>query len=249
MGWEDHGLTFDVALHLGTLIALVVYYHREVWGLIHGAFNMRLIFKHGGVSLKSPIEGRDGNETKSRLALYLVIASIPGAIVGLLLEHKVETIFRSAPLVATTLLLMGVALWLIDKRSEQKTHFNQITLGNALLVGIAQGLAVVPGVSRSGITITTARLLGIDRQSAARFSFFLAMPITLGACVLKLRHLTAADLTPSFIIGVTTAAITGYMAIAGMLRYLQTRSYGVFAVYRFCVAALVFVVYLTGFRH
>jgi undecaprenyl-diphosphatase len=117
-----------------------------------------------------------------------------------------------------------------------------------MIVGLAQSLALVPGVSRSGITIMTGLVCGYGRESAARFSFLLAMPITAGACILKLRHLTAQDLTPEFIVGVTAAFVAGYASIGGLIKFLQKKSYGVFAVYRVAVGILILSLFLLGFR-
>ncbi|MDZ4676512.1 MAG: undecaprenyl-diphosphatase UppP [Oligoflexia bacterium] len=233
MGWPDHGLTFDIALHFGTLTALLIYFHREWYELSLACLRLRpKHFKPGALN----------NDTNLRLALYIVIATIPGAILGLLLEHHVETVFRNPKLIAFTLSGMGIALWIVDKKAPKSRDIVSLTLKDAVIIGISQGLALFPGISRSGITITTGLLRGLDRGAAARFSFMLSMPITAGACILKLRHLTAADFTNSFIVGVIVAAIFGYLAIGGLIRFLQTRSYGVFAVYRVVLALIIGVV-------
>jgi undecaprenyl-diphosphatase len=238
LGWEDHGLTFDVALHFGTLMALLVYFRHEWINLISAAFKFRPHHLKGG-STKT--------DQDVQMLINIIFATIPGAVLGLLLEKKVETVFRDPKLIVFTLSGMGLALWIVDKKSRKTRGLKEVSLTDALIIGVSQGLALFPGISRSGVTITTGLFRGFDRQSAARFSFMLSMPITAGACLLKLRHLTAADLTPNFITGVVVSGIVGYLAIGGLIRFLQTRSYGVFAAYRVIVALVVAAVLL--YRH
>ena len=238
LGWDDGGLTFDVALHGGTLIALLVFFRKE-WIQFGRAL---LRFKPQNLTDPKSL----GQDIDLKVALYIIIATIPGAVIGLLLEKKAEHAFRDPRLVATTLALMGVILWLADKKGRKSKNLDTLNLGQALGIGVAQGLAVIPGISRSGVTITTALVQGFDREASARFSFFLSMPIIAGACVMKLRHLTGADLTPSFLFGVLAAAISGYLAIGILIRYLQKHSYGVFAVYRILVGVSVWILVALG---
>ena len=237
--WEDPGLTFDVALHGGTLIALLIYFRKEWISLIKGLIELR---PRHFADLNSLTTGYE-----SKMAVFIVLATIPGALIGLALEHKAEVAFRDPGQVAIILALMGVVLWFVDSKSKKNKALTQMTLTHALIIGVSQGLAVIPGISRSGVTITTALAQGFNRKDAARFSFFLSMPIILGACILKLRHLTGADLTPIFWSGVVAAAVSGYFAIGGLIRLLQTRTYGIFAGYRIVVGLVVWAIIIA--RH
>ena len=239
-GWEDGGLTFDVALHAGTLLALLVYFRAEWVTLFKGLLQFKPEY------LKSLDEKNVTEEQfNSRMAFFLIIATIPGAIIGFLLEKKAEHAFRNPVLIATNLGVMGLVLWLCDRKGTKEKTLHDLKLKDVLLIGFSQGLAVIPGISRAGITISTALLRGLDRESAARFSFFISMPIIAGACLLKLRHLTGADLTPTFLAGISAAAISGYLAIGGLIRFLQKQTYGIFAAYRVALGIIVWIIALT----
>ncbi len=218
-GWNDPGLAFDVALHLGTLLALLVYYGRE-WVKM-------------GASLVRP------DPPSRRLLVLLLVASIPGAIIGLLFEKQAETVFRSPVLIACTLALMGVVLWAVDAIAGQTKDVGQLGVADALLIGLSQAAAIVPGVSRSGSTITMARLLGIQRQDAANFSFLMATPIIAGAGLVEARKILHAGIDATLISGFVTAAIFGLISIAALIKFVQTRTYKPFAWYRIIAAALV----------
>ena len=231
LGWTDPGLSFDVALHLGTLIALVWYFRQEWMDM--------------GVSALRIARTRRIETVHERRLLYLAVATIPGGIGGLLLNDVAETSFRSPVLIATTLLIMGVVLWAVDRWSARTRPLEAITMRDAILVGCAQVLALIPGVSRSGSTITAGRALQLDRPSAARFSFLMSMPITAAAVVLKMpQAIRAQGLSLPLIAGVLAAAISSWFAITVLLRYISKHSFGIFAVYRLCVALLVFAVVL-----
>lgn len=226
-GWDDHGLAFDVALHLGTLIALFWYFRREWLAMIASAWRIATTRRVEGVH-------------DWRL-VYLVVATIPAGIGGLLLEDLAETTFRSPALMAVTLALMGVVLWAADRWSVRSRMIEEITWRDAILVGCAQVLALVPGVSRSGSTITAGRLLHLDRASAARFSFLMSMPITAAAVVLKLPDAVAVSGWSSpLLVGVVAAAISSWLTITVLLRYVSKHSFGVFAIYRVLLAAVIF---------
>lgn len=223
-GWDDPGLAFDVALHLGTLLALIVYYW-QTWSNL-------------AISIVS------GDHASRRLLLLLIVASVPGALVGLLLEKQAETIFRSPALIGTTMAVMGIVLWLADKLARSERKMSEFTIGDALLIGFSQALAIVPGVSRSGATITMARALGIRREDAANFSFLMATPIIAGAGLLETRKIAAAGIHGPVILGFLASAIFGIAAIAGLIRFVRTRTYQSFAWYRIAIAIIVFAVIL-----
>jgi undecaprenyl-diphosphatase len=217
--WEDPGLAFDVVLHLGTLLALLVYYWRDWLDMISSI--------------------ADGRPRPRRALLLLIVASVPGAVVGVMLEKQAETIFRSPILIATTLALMGSVLWGADSIASQKRKVDGLTFVDALLIGLSQALAIIPGVSRSGATITTARLLGIDRADAANFSFLMATPIIAGAGLLEARKLFHSGLNVQLGWGFVASAAFGILAIVGLLSYVRTRTYRPFAIYRILLGIVV----------
>jgi undecaprenyl-diphosphatase len=225
--WKDPGLTFDIALHLGTLIAVVIYFWKD-W--------LRLIAK--GMTEARSKEGR--------LFWYLVVASIPGAIVGFLLEKKAETIFREPFLIAIMLILLGVLLYWADRKGAKDTEMDRISWRTCLFIGLSQALAIIPGVSRSGITMTVGLWMGLTREGAARFSFLLAAPIILGAALVKLPQLVSnpSGITMNFIIGILVSFATGILSIGILLRYVQTKNFLPFVWYRFILGALIIVMVL-----
>ena len=223
--WTDPGLTFDVALHVGTLVAVVLYFWKDWWQLIIKGFT-------------------DVRSVKGRLFWYLVVATVPGAIAGFLLEKKAETLFRSPLLIAIMLILMGIFLYWSDHRSSKNMEMNNITFRTSLLIGISQALAIIPGVSRSGITMTTGLLMGLTREGAARFSFLLSTPIIFGAAMVKLPGLISdpSAITIDFTIGMAVSCIAGIASIGFLLRYVQTKDFLPFAWYRFTLGALVIMI-------
>jgi undecaprenyl-diphosphatase len=230
LGWPIQSLAFDVALHVGTLVAVLAAFAGDWWRLFSGAAR--------GVA-----EKRFAPE--ARTLLLIVLGSVPAGVAGLLLDDWAETVFRAPALVATTMALMGVVLYAADRRAVAgEGGDGAITLKDALLIGSAQALALVPGVSRSGATISMALLLGHRRQEAARFSFLLATPITAGAALVKVPHLLhGADLSV-VLPGMVAAAVVGLLSIKLLLGYVRTRDYRPFAWYRWAFALVVFVVIL-----
>jgi undecaprenyl-diphosphatase len=223
--WHDPGLTFDVALHLGTLFAVIIYFWKDWWRLITAGL--------------TNIGSSDG-----RLFWYLVAASIPGGLIGFLLESQAATIFRTPMLIAVMLIIMGVILYWADQRSRKTTEIENISFANAMWIGLSQALAIIPGVSRSGITITTALMTGLTRESAARFSFLLSTPIILGAALVKMPDVVAnpAMINLNFVVGMLVSAITGLASIYVLLRYVQSKSFLPFVWYRFALGAIVIAV-------
>ena len=230
-GWEDPGLAFDVALHLGTLAAVLWYFRAEWLRLVKAGFD---IVRTQRVS---------GDEQWR--AVFIVIATIPGAIGGLLLEKYAETVFRAPALTAVALIVMGGMLWAADRFAPQTRPLNALRWTDALWIGIAQVFALIPGVSRSGSTMTAGRALGLDRTAAATFSFLMSMPITAAAAVLKVPEAVREGITLPIVVGILASAVSGWLAISVLLRYVSTRSFGVFAAYRLAlglaVLALIYV--------
>ncbi|MGE5381344.1 MAG: undecaprenyl-diphosphatase UppP [Methylocystaceae bacterium] len=223
--WPDPGLTFDVGLHIGTLIAVLAFFWKDWIKLLKGAFSgMRT--------------------TEGRLFWFLVLATIPGAAVGFALESKAETVFRTPELIAIMLIIMGLILYWADRRGKKEVELEHIKLGTALTIGLSQALAIIPGVSRSGVTMTAALLLGLKREEAARFSFLLSTPIIFGAGIMKVPDVVSHPelITTHFMIGIVVSAIAGLLSIGFLLKFLQTRNFLPFAWYRFILGAVVLAV-------
>lgn len=230
--WEDPGLAFDVALHVGTLVAVWWYFWREWVALGRSAI---AIVRQRAVS--TPEEWR---------VVFLIAGTIPGAIAGLLLEDAAETTLRAPALIAVMLMIMGVILWLADRYARTDRPLQTMGWRDALLIGVAQSFALVPGVSRSGATMTAARVLRFDRRSAAVFSFLLSMPITAAAAVVKVPDaLAAGGFSPPLVAGVLAAALSSWLAIAVLLRYLARHSFGVFALYRLLLGIIILALVAT----
>ncbi|GAC1345272.1 MAG: undecaprenyl-diphosphatase UppP [Myxococcales bacterium] len=243
-GWDDPGLAFDVALHWGTLAAVLLVFWKD-W--------VRLI----GAGLRSLVERRIGGDPDRRVFWALVVASIPGAILGKLLNDKAEAHLRSPLLVAATMAVLGLFLWVADRVGKKARDMGQMGLGESAAIGVAQAAALVPGVSRSGATITLGLFLGYTREEIARFSFLMSTPIIFGAGVVKLPRLIRSlqeggaephVSTTALAAAVITSAIVGMIVIRWILGYLRTRGYAVFAVYRWLVAAGIVLLWVSGKR-
>jgi undecaprenyl-diphosphatase len=227
-GWPDQGLGFDAVMHLGTLAALLAYFRRELMGMVSGALSRRL-------------------------AVLLILATIPGGVAGVLLEKLVESRLRSPLLIACTTAGWGIIMWIADRRAAPAPRMpgdplERVSLGQALTVGGAQALALIPGTSRSGITITAGLFSGFDRATAARFAFLLGIPITAGAGGLKLLHLLKEGLPPGdggpLTAALITAFVSGWFAVWFLVSYLKTRSLQPFVIYRLLLALVIFLVVL-----
>ncbi len=229
LGWPDQGLAFDVALHAGTLIAVVVYFFRD-W--------IELTLAGLGFNYPSSASSEQIQHNR-RMFWYLVAATIPGAIVGFLFEKKIEEYLRDPRPIAIVMIGVALLMWYAEYVSKLNRGMERIGLTDAMTIGIAQSTALFPGVSRSGITITTGLFRGLTREAAARFSFLLSTPLIAGAAakelpgLIKMRHAGGLDLPMSTLtISVAVSAIVGYLVIAFFLRYLQTRTLKLFIYYR-----------------
>jgi undecaprenyl-diphosphatase len=239
LGWTDPFLTslaFSVMLHIGTLIALLVYFRAD-W--------LRLVPAGLAAIRDRSLRG----DPDRRLAWLLIVATIPAAIAGALLNDIVESNVREPGLVALMLVIGAVILWLADRWGARTKGVEDVTFPLAFGIGVAQAVALIPGISRSGISISAARFAGLDREAAARFSFLMATPVTAGAAVFEIRKLATgeAGVTVSLgplLVGMVAAFVAGMLAIGLVLRFLRTRSLNVFVVYRLIVAAVVVVVWL-----
>jgi undecaprenyl-diphosphatase UppP len=238
-GWTDpfiDSLAFSVMLHIGTLAALLVYFRADWFRLVPAGL--------------AAIRDRSfRGDPDRRLAWLLLAATIPAAIAGFLLNDLIETAFRDVGLVALTLVGGAVILWLADRWGARTKGVDDVTFPVAVGIGAAQALALVPGISRSGISISAARFAGLDREAAARFSFLMSTPITAGAAIFETRKLvsgeTGVDVNLGLlIVGMLAAFVSGMLAIGFMLRYLRTRSLNIFVAYRLVLAAVVIVAWL-----
>jgi len=230
-GWEGtlvDSLNFDVSLHAGTLVAILAFFWRDWLDLF------RKLFTGLGDGTWKSGEGR--------LVWFIVLATIPAGVLGLKYEHVVEQSFRNPLLIVVSLGLISIVMWAVDRFSAKTAGIDRMTLGHAVFIGFAQALALVPGVSRSGITIIAGLMSGYTRESAARFSFLLSTPVIAGAAVLKLAklHLAPGEALP-FALGTAFSALVGYLSIKFLLAYLNKHSLNLFVGYRLALAAGVVV--------
>lgn len=231
LGWTDQGLAFDVAVHVGTLLAVVGYFRRDLVPLATGAVRW--------------VAG-DRQDSYGRLAINLLIGTIPVGLVGLLGKDFIETALRSPAVVAFQLAVFGIALYAVDRLSSSHRDERSLSIRDAVLIGCAQALALVPGTSRSGITMTAGRALGLSRESAARFAFLLSVPgIAMAGLYETYKFSTAGAPVAGteMLIGLTVSALVGYACIAVFLRYLPRIGFLPFTIYRLVLAAVVFGVF------
>ena len=212
---------FDVALHVGTLLAIAIFFFKDWIDLIVGGYKQV-------VKKEKTFEGK--------MFWYIVIATIPGAIIGFILDKFMEDILTKPLIIAIALIVMGIILYIVDEKCKSTTDYEHLTFKQTFLVGLSQSLAFIPGVSRSGVTMTCARLLGIDRTSAAKYSFMLSAPIVAGAALYKMKDFV---FSLNFFIGVLTSFIVGLLVIKFLLEYLKKGSFKVFAIYRVLLGAIV----------
>ncbi|MEM9256834.1 MAG: undecaprenyl-diphosphate phosphatase [Pseudomonadota bacterium] len=230
LGWPDQGLAFDVAVHVGTLAAVVIYYRRDLIAMVRDWIRSL----SGGASTEN-----------SRLVWYLGLATIPAGLVGLLAGGVIESHLRTLPVIASTTLIFGILLGVADR--GQRPAMTKLTLPLALAIGLAQALAPVPGVSRSGVTITAALFLGLGRQQAARFSFLLSIPIIASAGSLKAWELSDSAIPVDWYllaIGTAVAALSAYLCIAAFIRLVGRVGMMPFVYYRVVLALLLYYVWL-----
>ena len=264
-GWQDQGLAFDVALHWGTLIAVLIYFRKDWVDIIGKSYLLCWLHSpnravepvvQNGSTLIHPRPSQEGNSLsqcsqrvntqylKKDLLFIIIVATIPGVIAGLLLNNYAETVFRNPLIIAGTLFFGATFLFYSDKTGSKKLDLRDLTLKMGIMIGLFQALAIIPGISRSGITITIALLLGMRRTAAAKFSFLLSTPIILGAGIKEFPSLIESGLNINIIIGVLVSAISGYLAIKYMLKYLENRNYNIFVGYRMVLSIIIIVLFL-----
>ena len=226
-GWSDQGLVFDVAVHFGTLGAVCIYFRDDVLGLIKGSME---------------ILGGKVESLQARMALYLGIGTVPAAIAGLLLAGWIAENLRNPAVVASTLAGYGILLAIVDRFGAQRRNISEVRLTDAVVIGVAQALALVPGTSRSGITITAGMVLGLRRQDAARFSFLLSVPVILLATVYELGTIFVSDVSihwGQLAVAALVACIVAYISIEFFMRFVNAIGLLPFAIYRLILAGVI----------
>ncbi|MBC8317338.1 MAG: undecaprenyl-diphosphatase UppP [Desulfobulbaceae bacterium] len=233
---EQAGLTFDVALHIGTLLAILVYFRKDLLLLAKAFFGL---------------DKSDEAIPRRRQAFGICLATVPAVVCGLLFGDAAETIFRSPLVVACTLSVAGFFLLLADKKGTHQRTASSITIKDAVIIGCAQALALIPGVSRSGSTMTAALFLGVNRSGSALFSFLLSAPIIFGAGIYNIPKIMDQGLDKSgmlfYATGFVSAAVSGYIFISFLMRFVRTKSLAIFAYYRFALSGLVVIALLLGY--
>ena len=217
--------SFDIALHFGTLLAICIFFFKDWINLIKGGFNK--VFKKE-------------DSTEGRIFWYIVAATIPAGIIGLIFEHYLEGYLKQPLIVATALIVMGILLYIVDKKSKSEVSYENMTFKQAFLIGISQVLAFIPGVSRSGATITVGRALRVDRESVAKYTFLLSTPIVFAATVLKIFDF---QFSVAFFAGVLTSFLVGLVVIKFLMEFIKKRSFKVFAIYRVLLGIVVYITF------
>ena len=225
-GWDDPGLSFDVALHAGTLLAVLLFFWRDWLDIFKAAFS----------------KNDNSKEYNKNVFWLLVVATIPGLLSGYFLEDYANSVLRSPWVIAFSLAFFGFLLYFFDKRMKEEKSIQKVGWKESWIIGFSQAIAIIPGVSRSGVTITASRALGMDRVSAARFSFLLSTPIILGATLTQIPDLITNGISNMLIVGVLVSAISGYLAIKYMIRFVEKYSYKVFFWYRLVLAGVIVLV-------
>lgn len=228
--WSEIPESFDVALHFGTLLAIGLFFFKDWISLLKGGY--KLVFKKE--------KNFEGN-----MLIYLIIATIPAVIGALLFKELIDTYLKTPLIVAICLMIMGVILYFVDKKCKSKTTYEELSLKQTVLIGASQILAFIPGVSRSGITMTVGRILGVTREATAKYSFMLSAPIVLGATIFDLKDfiefLTVANTTGiiAFVLGILMSFIVGIIVIKFLLEYLKKGSFKIFSIYRILFGLLI----------
>jgi len=242
-GWNDFSdvsveKAFNVSLHLGTLIAVVIYFRRDL--VVYVRDGLRLV-----VQKKKP------HTTEGRLAWLLVVASVPAGLFGAFAGNWIDEHLGKPVIIAASLIVFGLFLAWADRRRGQRT-FEEMTSRDAIAIGLAQVIALNPGTSRSGISISAARVMGFDRDTAVRFSFLLSVPVTAGAVAVKLLDLFADGipdgLLKPMVVGILTSGISGWLAVAGLLKLVRSKSFDAFVIYRVVAGVAILAIAASGWR-
>ena len=220
--------SFDVALHFGTLLAIGIFFFKDWIELIKGGYKQVV---------------KKEKSTEGKMFWYLVIATIPGGIIGFILDKFAgDTLTQLPLLIAIALIVMGIILYIVDKKAPTKTEFENMSFKQTFLIGLSQALAFIPGVSRSGVTMTTGRMLGVSRESTAKYSFLLSTPIVLAATIFKIKDFV---FNIPFFVGVFVSFLVGLIVIKFLLEYLKKGSFKIFAIYRVIVGIIIIGIFIS----
>lgn len=260
LNWDEPGLAFDAALHLGTLAAVFAYFWRDLWGMVV-AVPTALTQAVPLLRDPSPTRGstRSRQDREARLALLIAIGTIPGLLAGLFGEDAINGFFhnelrqgRAITISAVLLIAVGLLLWVAERTAAHHRTVSNLTWRDAIMIGLAQATALLPGVSRSGATVTAALFQGLSRSEALRFSFLLGTPLILGAGAKAVLDTVSAGMSSAeasrFLAGGVTSAVIGFLAIAGLFRFVRHANFAVFIVYRIVLGVSLLVLVLSGFR-
>jgi undecaprenyl-diphosphatase len=242
-GWNDFSdvsveKAFNVSLHLGTLIAVVIYFRRDL-----------VVYVRDG--LRMVVQKKKPHTTEGRLAWLLVVASVPAGLFGAFAGHWIDKHLGKPVIIAASLIVFGLFLAWADRRRGQRT-FEEMTSRDAIAIGLAQVIALNPGTSRSGISISAARVMGFDRDTAVRFSFLLSVPVTAGAVTVKLLDLFSDGIPDGLVIpmvvGILTSGISGWLAVAGLLKLVRSKSFDAFVIYRVVAGIAILAIAASSWR-
>jgi undecaprenyl-diphosphatase len=235
-GWGDPGAAFTAVVQIGTELAVLIYFWRDIWRI-------------ASTWLKSLVRPEYRGQLDARMGWFIILGSVPIVILGIALKDTIETEFRSLWIIGTMLIVMGIVLGIADKVGSTEKTLKQLTLRDAIFMGLAQALALIPGVSRSGATLSMGRFLGYDRETATRYAFLLAIPAVIGAGVFQLKDIPNGENLYGWgptIVATIVSFIVGYAAIAWLLRYVTTHSYTPFVIYRIALGAATLALVATG---
>ena len=235
-GWGDPGAAFTAVIQIGTELAVLIYFRHDIWRI-------------GSAWVRSLVQPEWRGCFDARMGWFIIVGSLPIVVLGVLLKDLIERDFRNLWVIGTTLIVLGVVLGVADRISRDDKKIASITLRDAVLMGLAQAMALVPGVSRSGATISMGRLLGYEREAATRYAFLLAIPAVVGAGLFELREIPHGDNSYGWgptIVATVVSFVVGYAAIAWLLRYVSTRSYTPFVLYRIALGTATLVLVGTG---
>jgi undecaprenyl-diphosphatase len=235
-GWGDPGAAFTAVVQIGTELAVLLYFRKDIWRI-------------GSAWFRSLVDPSWRGHQDSRMGWYIIVGSLPIVALGITLKDIIENDFRSLWLIGTTLIVLGIVLGVADRVGAQRRTIGDMSLQHAVIMGCAQALALIPGVSRSGATISMGRFLGYEREAATRFAFLLAIPAVIGAGLFQLPEIPGGEnaygVVPT-LVGTVVSFIVGYAAIAWLLRWVTTRSYLPFVIYRIALGTLVLVLVSNG---
>jgi undecaprenyl-diphosphatase len=235
-GWKDPGLTFDVALHVGTFLAVALYFRQDLTQMF---FSWLKSLRHF-----------DREDPYQKLSWLVIVGCIPAVIAGVVLDDYIAGVFRSPYVIAISLIAVGLLIAVAERLTQHTRTWKDMTLKDAILIGLAQACALIPGTSRSGSTITMGLFLGLERADAARYSFLLGFPVILGSAVFKLKDVahdpTLSAMLPMMGVGVVVSAVSGYLCIRFLMRFLATNTMTVFVVYRVLLGLVILGMLLTG---